>query len=410
VIEDRPDPATRADVDAMGAELCDLQAEGELASIVAGCDLVVPSPGVPPRHPVFALAGELGVVVSAEIEVAAGWATSPMVAVTGTNGKTTVTELTTAMLLASGRRARAAGNIGLSLADAVRLESDVLVVEASSFQLEFSRSFRPAVAVWLNVALDHLDWHPDPASYVAAKARIWANLGPEGVAVANVEDRSVMSASTDLRCPVVTFGAGGFYHSVDGRLWAGEEPIIAVAEMWRSMPHDVANALAAAAAAMSAGATLSGVAEALRRFAGLPHRMTQIAEADGVRWYDDSKATNPHAVLAAVRGFDSVVLIAGGRNKGVDLRGLAATVPPVHSVVAIGEAAEEIRAVFAATCPVAIAASMEEAVDAAASAARPGDAVVLSPGCASFDWYRSYAERGDDFTAWAERVVAGSRR
>ncbi len=167
----------------------------------------------------------------------------------------------------------------------------------------------------------------------------------------------------------------------------------------RALPHDLANALAAAAVADAAGATPDGTRAALEHFHGLPHRVQRIAESGGVGWFDDSKATTPASVLAAVAGFPSVVLIAGGRNKGLDLRALAASVPPVRAVVAIGEAGGEVGAAFAGAVPVEPAPTMAAAVSAAGRLARPGDVVLLSPGCASFDWYRSYAERGDHFAA-----------
>ena len=173
--------------------------------------------------------------------------------------------------------------------------------------------------------------------------------------------------------------------------------IAPVADLPRSLPHDLANALAASAAAVGAGATLEGCRRALRSFRGLPHRVERVGESGGVGYYDDSKATTPSAVLAALAGFESVVLIAGGRNKGLDLGALREGAGRVRSVVAIGEAAAEVEAAFAGAAPVQRATSMVEAVSAAAGAARPGDAVLLSPGCASFDWYRSYAERGEDF-------------
>jgi UDP-N-acetylmuramoylalanine--D-glutamate ligase len=163
------------------------------------------------------------------------------------------------------------------------------------------------------------------------------------------------------------------------------------------MPHDLSNALAASAAALAAGASVEGVRSALLGFAPLPHRLTLVGYAGGVRWYDDSKATNPHAAVAAVSGFESVVLIAGGRNKGLDLSELGQVADRIRAVVAIGEAASEVVAVFDGLRPVTTASSMAEAVAAAAAASRGGDVVLLSPGCASFDWYRSYAARGDDF-------------
>jgi UDP-N-acetylmuramoylalanine--D-glutamate ligase len=171
----------------------------------------------------------------------------------------------------------------------------------------------------------------------------------------------------------------------------------------------VANALAAAGSALESGATVEGVRRGLREFRGLPHRVTLVGESGGVRFYDDSKATAPHAVLAALRGFDSVVLIAGGRNKGLDLSVLTEEAGRVRAVVAIGEAAPDVQRAFAGTRPVTVAVSMDEAVAAAAAAARPGDAVVLSPGCASFDWYRNYGERGDDFTRSVQALASANR-
>ena len=178
--------------------------------------------------------------------------------------------------------------------------------------------------------------------------------------------------------------------------------------MRRAFVHDRTNALASAIAALAVGATTAGIHDALAKYATLPHRVALVGEAGGVRWYDDSKATNPHAVRAAVAGFESVVLIAGGRNKGLDLSELAATAPPVHAVVAIGEAATEVEAAFATRVPVVIAGSMDEAVAAAAGVAHAGDAVLLSPGCASFDWYTSYAERGDDFARAVQARAGGA--
>jgi UDP-N-acetylmuramoylalanine--D-glutamate ligase len=255
------------------------------------------------------------------------------------------------------------------------------------------------VAVWLNVARDHLDWHGDFDAYVAAKARIWARQAPSEVAVVNADDPVVMAQAASAPSTVVTFGlgAGADFGVVDGSLRAPGRELLAVSQLRRSLPHDVSNALAAAAAALAAGATVEGVRAALMAHAGLPHRITLVAEAGGVRWYDDSKATNPHAAATAVAGFESVVLIAGGRNKGLDLAELADVADRVRAVVAIGEAAGEVAAAFAGIRPVQVASSMDDAVALAAAAARPGDAVLLSPGCASYDWYRNYAERGDDF-------------
>jgi len=399
VVDDAPGPAAQIAAGALGLQIVDHPAEAELAMLVVRTDVVVPSPGVPAAHPLFALARTAGVPVRGEVELAARWSTVPMVAVTGTNGKTTVTSLIAEMLTASGVPSLAAGNIGLPLCETVGAEVDVVVAEVSSFQLAFSESFHPAVAVWLNLAADHLDWHPDLGSYVAAKARIWARQEPGDVAVVNADDAVVMAEAAKAPSSVVTFGLRhpADFGVTDGWLRGPGGPLVELGRLPRALPHDVSNALAAAAAALAAGASPEAVASVLTAFGGLPHRLTLVGYGGGVRWYDDSKATNPHAAMAAVGGFESVVLIAGGRNKGLDLSALAQAAGRIRAVVAIGEAAPEIVAAFAGVRPVAVAPTMIDAVAAAAAVARAGDAVLLSPGCASFDWYRSYAERGDDF-------------
>jgi len=399
VVDDAPTVEALAAAAALGLDVVQRPEEADLALLVVRTDVVVPSPGVGASHRVFDLAHAAGVPIRGEVELAAGWSTSQLVAVTGTNGKTTVTSLVAQMLTTSGVRSVAAGNIGLPLCDAIGAEIDVVVAEVSSFQLAFSDSFHPAVAVWLNLAADHLDWHPDIASYVAAKARIWARQQPGDVAIVNADDPVVMAEAARAPSSVVTFGVTqpADFGVTDGWLRGPGGPLVELARLPRSLPHDVSNALAASAAALAAGASAEAVGSVLTAFGGLPHRLTLIGYGGGVRWYDDSKATNPHAAIAAVGGFEAVVLIAGGRNKGLDLSSLTQVAGRIRAVVAIGEAAPEIAAAFAGLRPVAMASSMADAVAAAASVARSGDAVLLSPGCASFDWYRSYAERGDDF-------------
>jgi UDP-N-acetylmuramoylalanine--D-glutamate ligase len=364
--------------------------DGDFAARVRAADLVVVSPGVPAGHRVY----DAGAKVISEIELASRDAPMPIVAVTGTNGKTTVTTMIAAML----DGAIAAGNIGLPLITAVSQPADVIVAEVSSFQLQFTEAFHPTVAVWLNFAEDHLDWHPTLDHYAAAKARIWANQTEEDTAVVNADDEVVMKAAATAPAHVVTFGDKGEWR-LEGRELRMPDGgvLLTTSDLPRALPHDVANALAAAAAATAAGASLDSCRSVLTSFAGLPHRVQLVSDAGGVRWYDDSKATTPASVVAALKGFDSVVLIAGGRNKGMDLRSLAAGADSIRAVVAIGDAAAEVEAAFDGVRPVTVAGSMKDAVDAAERAARPGDVVLLSPGCASFDWYRNYAERGDDF-------------
>jgi UDP-N-acetylmuramoylalanine--D-glutamate ligase len=401
-VEDRPTYTARARADAIGVHLVEAPGAEDLDRLVRGATMVVPSPGVAVSHPVFGLAESAGVAVVSEVELAAERTAVPIVAITGTNGKTTVTTLVTSMLQCSGVSAVAAGNIGRPLIEAASTDAAVLVVEVSSFQLQFTHRFRPAVAVWLNLSEDHLDWHPTMAHYAAAKARVWANQGSGDVAIVNADDPAVLAASTSVPAGVrvVTFGTTGDWQVRDDRLVGPDGQAIArVAELPRRLPHDLANALAAAAAADAAGASLDGTRQALLSFRGLPHRVELIGEAGGVRFYDDSKATTPASVLAALAGLDSVVLIAGGRNKSLDLSTLAEGAAHIRAVVAIGEAAAEVGAAFAGTRPVTVAASMEDAVAAARRLAQPGDAVLLSPGCASFDMYPNYGARGDHFTA-----------
>lgn len=408
VVEDRPSDASRARAAGLPPSITIIEAPQDITPLVDAADVVVPSPGVPISHAGIRHARAAGVRVWTEFELVARWSTVPMVAITGTNGKTTVTTLVRDMLASSGKRTVAAGNTDVPLVDAIEDDLDVIVVEASSFRLEFTETFHPAVAVWLNLAEDHLDWHPSMEAYAAAKARIWAAQDATDVAIVNAEDPVVMAHAVHAPSTLVTFGlrtgdwhvAGDQLRQPDGKVLVGVE------ELWRSLPHDCTNALAASAAARAAGATDEGVRATLRSFRGLPHRLALVGDHGGVRYYDDSKATDPHAALAAVRAFDSAVLIAGGRNKGLDLSVLAREAGHLRAVIAIGEATAEIVDAFDGKVPVVPASSMDDAVAAARALARPGDAVVLSPGCSSFDWYRNYGERGDDFARAVGEVIA----
>jgi UDP-N-acetylmuramoylalanine--D-glutamate ligase len=398
-VDDDDSDAPRARAARLGIELVAAPAAEVLEALARAVDEIVVSPGVPASHVVFSRAGDTPVV--SEVELAWRRARCPIVAVTGTNGKTTVTTLVQAMLASSGRRAVAAGNIGRPLLDVVDGDAEVVVAEVSSFQLALTTSFRPSVGAWLNFGPDHLDWHPTEHDYRAAKARLWANSGPGDVAVANAEDPVVREESDVARrrgADVRTFGLrGGDFRVHGGELVGPAGALAAVEDLPRRLPHDVTNALCASAAALAAGASVDGCRAALVAFRGLPHRVELVGEAYGVRFYDDSKATTPGAVLAAVGGFDSVVLIAGGRNKGLDLSILGQAAPRLRAAVAIGEAAGELADSLGSAVPVVRAASMADAVHAAFARAQRSDVVLLSPACASFDWYGSYAERGDDF-------------
>lgn len=401
VADDRPTDTGRALAAELGVELVEAPDAVRLAALVGEADAVLPSPGVPDHHPVFELAARLDVPVLSEFDLAGRWDHRPQVAITGTDGKTTVTELVRAMLEASGLRAAAVGNTEVPLVAAIDdPTTDVFVVEASSFRLLHSQRYAPAVGTWLNLAPDHLDSHATLEGYVAAKARLWAWQSSDQVAIGNADDPIVAAHLATAPARHVTFGTSpDADHRVEReRLVLADGSLLATAgELHRAFPHDLLNAVAAAASALHVGGSAAGARTALLEFRGLPHRVSLVGEAGGVSWYDDSKATAPHATRAALRGFGSVVLIAGGRNKGLDLGDLAVEAPRLRGVVAIGEAADEVAQAFDDLVPVRRATSMDEAVDAAAGLARAGDAVLLSPACASFDWYRSYAERGDDF-------------
>lgn len=415
--DDHPSAATRAAAESSGVDLIEAPDDARLGALVSSVDVVVPSPLVPERHPVLGLAASAGVPVVSEFDLAREWDDRPVVAVTGTDGKTTVTVLVTEMLEASGVRATAAGNTEVPLVEAIDdPDVEVFVVEASSFRLGHTSRFSPQVATWLNFAPDHLDVHASLASYEAAKARIWAHLRATATAVANADDPVVMR-HVPAGVATLTFGLGSgpeaadFHPVGDDLVTADGRTLVRVDELHGSLPHDLANALAASATALAGGASLEGVRAALRSFRGLPHRVALIGEWRGVRWFDDSKATAPHATLAALRGFDSVVLVAGGRNKGLDLTVLATEAHRISGVVAIGEAAAEVEAAFAGTVPVVdVSTGMVDAVAAADDLARPGDVVLLSPACASFDWFGSYHERGEAFVAAVRARHAGGGR
>lgn len=366
--------------------------------LLAGLDLVVTSPGVPPHAPPLADSLAAGIPVWGELELASRHLDVPLLAVTATNGKTTITQMATAMLTASGRRAAAVGNIGVPLSEAAGSGWDALVVEASSFQLRFIDSFHPRAAVLLNVAPDHLDWHGTFAAYLAAKASIHRNQDERDLLVYDEEDpgaREAVAPARSRRWPV-----SGRRRPPDGsgpeagRLWLGETAVD-LSGVGSLDPIFLVDAAAAGTAALALGATSEGIAEALRSFRPPAHRRQVVGTWNGVAWVDDSKATNPHAAIAAIRAYPSVILIAGGRNKGLDVAAISAE-DRLRHVVGIGEAGPEMVAAARAGTMVA---DLEEAVALADRLARPGDTVLLAPGCASFDMFRSYAHRGEAFAA-----------
>jgi UDP-N-acetylmuramoylalanine--D-glutamate ligase len=405
VADDDVDGRRRALAGELDVELLDRPDEGVLRDVIASCDLVSPAPGVPETHAVVAAARSAGVEVVSEIELAYRWEQErpggprPMLAITGTDGKTTTTLLAVEMLRAGGVRTIDAGNTSTPLVDAITMDLDAFVVECTSFRLAWTPTFRAEGAAWLNLAPDHLNWHRSMATYEAAKAQVWANQEPHDVAVGFVDDPIVMRRLRSAPARQVTFGASGADYRVEHAHLVGPGGAIApVSAMRRSLPHDLTNALAASALVLETGlADAEAIVSALASFTGPPHRLEHIGTWNDIAWYNDSKATTPHAAVAAVRSFDRLVLIAGGYDKGVDLTPMADDVTRVDAVIAMGDTAGAVAAAFSSVRHVEIVADLAEAVERAASIAGPGATVLLSPGCASFDQYTGFEARGDHF-------------
>jgi UDP-N-acetylmuramoylalanine--D-glutamate ligase len=376
-------------------------------------DLIALSPGVDRRAPPLAAALARGVPAAGDVELFAralsGVASARVLAITGTNGKSTVTAMAGAMCRAAGLDTVVAGNIGLPVLDALaRIEDgapppQVFVLELSSFQLESTSSLKPDAAAMLNLSEDHLDRYDSIADYAAAKARIFAGRGAQ---VLNRDDARSMAMARDGR-PLLTFGLGeprgDAQWGVRGAALArGARALLPLAELPVTGLHNAANALAAHALCSAIGLPEAPLAAALRAYRGLPHRVERVAEIDGVEFYDDSKGTNVGATVAALYGMPRpVVLIAGGDGKGQDFAPLAPAVAArARAVVLIGRDAERIARVLAGCgVPLARAATMPDAVRAAFGESRRGDAVLLSPACASYDMFRSYVHRGEAFVA-----------
>ena len=415
-VDDRESSELRAFGTSLGVDVEFAPSTTRLEELVRSAGTIAPAPGVPESHAVIGLARSLDRRIATELDLAYEWEAErpggprPIIAVTGTDGKTTTTLLAAAMLKASGRRTVACGNTEVPMVEALDHDVDSFVVEATSFRLAFCTSFRAEASAWLNLAPDHLDWHSSLATYESAKARIWSAVRATDTAIGWVDDPIVMRHLGRASCRRVTFGCERADYSVaDGVLRGPQGSIAPVSSMSRSLPHDLTNALCASALVLESGLGDShGVVEALGEFTAPHHRIEFVAEADGIRWFDDSKATTPHAVKTALRGFEDVVLIAGGRNKGLDLAEIAGEAPRVRAVVAIGGAADEVADAFRGVRPVQRAASMSEAVTIARSLAESGDTVLLSPGCTSFDWYDGYARRGEDFARCVRELIGAS--
>jgi UDP-N-acetylmuramoylalanine--D-glutamate ligase len=407
-------PGSAAGLEGVGVEVF-LDTDG-LAQL-EGTRTVVKSPGVPREAPVIAAALERGIDVVGELELA--WRALPnrFVGVTGTNGKTTTVELLGHVYRSAGEPVAVAGNVGRPLSELVgEAEADATVVcECSSFQLEDTDHFAPECAVFLNLAPDHLDRHYDFESYLAAKLRIFANQGNDDLAVYNGDDPELAGVDLGGCARRVAFctGAGPDCEVAvaGGTIFYDGEPLLAVDELGLFGQHNVANAMAAAAAALSMGLDRDAVREGLRSFAGVPHRLELVTEIGGVRFVNDSKATNVASATVGIRAFEGGVhAILGGSEKGEPFTPLLEPVRErcVASYLT-GASAERLASELAPAieagvelhrCP-----DLEDAVGRAAAAARPGEVVLLSPACASFDAFDDFEQRGDRF----REIVAGLR-
>ena len=389
----------------LGCAIVPVATDSDIAAFLDGVDALIPAPGVAPHHRVIVEALVRNVSVRTEIDIAYEWEQQriggprPILGVTGTDGKTTTTMITAALLRGGDRSVGEVGNTDLPFMAAIEQPFDAFVVECSSFRLQFTDAFRCDASVWLNLAPDHLDWHGSIEKYTGAKRRLWTYSRPSDVVIAPMNNEMILESARATTSRCVTFGLdAGDYKVSSGSLISPHGEICSVDQLWRALPHDITNSLAAAALVIESGLSAVGdVAEPLHHFESAHHRIELVGEFDGSSWYDDSKATSPHAALTAIRSFERIVLIAGGRNKDLDLSQMATEPQRMAGVVAIGDDAESIRRAFEGVCAVRDAASMDEAVTFAHGLARNGETVLLSPGCTSYDWYNNYNERGDDF-------------
>ena len=380
--------------DDLSLELLPIPESDKWDNLLQRFSQIVVSPGIPDRHPVFDSAFRVGSLIIDEGDLASKWDKRPRCAVTGTNGKTTVVTLVTEMLKHSGLNAFAAGNLETPVVAAIEdTTADCFVIEASSFRLAHTLSFKASPAVWLNFAPDHLDHHLNLDSYLNAKKRVWEGVTKKSDALANFSDPIVKQHSPE---GATGFGVMGSCSYVEGfNLLIEDDVVVDIRDLPRNMPHDLENAQAALLLAKKFGADMGSCIEILNGFTGLKHRVELVAQKNGISFINDSKSTTPHSTVSALRGLQDVVLIVGGKNKGLDLTILKEAKPV--AVIAIGEAAEEMTEVFKEVCSSKIANTMNEAVELAYKKAPPMGTVLLSPACSSFDWYGSYSERGSDF-------------
>ncbi|BCA80527.1 UDP-N-acetylmuramoyl-L-alanine--D-glutamate ligase [Desulfuromonas sp. AOP6] len=382
---------------------------GHTESLFQAADLIAISPGVPLSVPAIAKAAAAGVPVLGEIEVAFAEIEAPLIAITGTNGKSTTTTVMGEVFQAWGKKTFVGGNLGTPLIEAVDAGSwQWLVAELSSFQLEAIQHFRPRYALLLNVSEDHLDRYVDMEAYVQAKARIFVNQTADDVAVLNAEDATVCALGQSLTARKVYFSSArildegmGFDGTHIVWNWQGQTHRFLLAELRLKGLHNVENVMAALIPPLMEGCPATTAWQATCKFSGLAHRMVPVRSLGGVTWYDDSKGTNVGSVVKSLSGLPApVTLIAGGKDKGGDYQPLVEMVKDrVSHLILIGQAAGRIEQCLGNLTHTIRAASLEEAVHLAHELTPAGGTVLLSPGCSSFDMFSSYIERGERFAA-----------
>jgi len=374
---------------------------------VAGSDLIVTSPGVARDNPLLVHAGRLGIPVWSELELAARFFSRPIVAITGTNGKSTVTVMLGEILKAAGVRVFVGGNLGVPLIEAMRGAYDLGVIEVSSYQLEWIENFHPRVGVHLNLTEDHLDRYRDLEDYGRAKAALFRNQNFRDWAILNRDDPRVFALAKTIRAKVASFGlsaaakAPALQIEGDAIVYdlGARSGRLALGGFALHGRHNLMNAMAAAGAALAMDLEAPAIERALADFHGLPHRIELVRERGGVSFIDDSKGTNVGAVVEALAAVDGpVILIAGGMDKGGDYAPLAVPLrEKVRRLILIGAAREKMNAALNGATEISCVETLPEAVAMAAAMARPGESVMLSPACSSFDQFKDYAERGDLF-------------
>jgi len=391
--------------------LCELPVRfllgGEETSWLEGLDLLVPSPGVPAENPLLREARNRGIQVVSEIELAYRFLSAPLVAITGTNGKSTTTTLVGGILKAKGLKIFVGGNIGAPLIGFVGDRWDWGVVEVSSFQLEWVEQFHPRVAALLNLTEDHLDRYADFASYCEAKERIFCAQGEEDVAVLNRDDPLVWAMRERIRSRVVSFGwmevEEGVYATNREIIWRGDhrEESFPLSRVRIQGVHNVENLMAAIAVGKALAVPARIIQQVIEEFPGLEHRLEFVRDKDGIRFYNDSKGTNVGAVVKSLASFSApIILIAGGIDKGGEYRILEEEVRrKVKKLILFGAAKEKIRSALGHLTETVVVENLEAAVQEADRNAGRGDVVLLSPACSSFDMFQNYAERGKVFKA-----------